>query len=117
VDETFTTPQENEEERPATTDSQDGLSTDNDPDPVLDEPQEVPFSTTEQAIVSGDMKLDAKGRMPGIYLDDLEEAERLRRGQMIAEVHDNLPDERVINKEINVASSPLPPIQVKDVAN
>jgi len=72
------------------------------------------FTTVEESVKDGSMVLDSKGRMPGIYLDDLEREaneERERRyndafGKAEAGVHS------VVERQVNVSNSPLPPITV-----
>lgn len=72
---------------------------------------EVP-ATIEDAIAKGLIELDSKGRMPGIYLDDMETAYAVQRAEMTKTAHENTEPSSVNVAEINVQSSPLPPLTV-----
>jgi hypothetical protein len=71
--------------------------------------------TVEEAVKTGAFTLDSKGRMPGIYLDDVEEAARQDLSERLEKLHAEADGSVTVQREINVASSPLPPMQVVDV--
>lgn len=74
----------------------------------------VSFSTVESAVAEGGFVLDGKGRMPGIYLDDLEQAERDRIGEVSAKASQDAEGHKVVSREVNVTNSPLPPLTVTE---
>lgn len=78
------------------------------------EEEVVSFSTVESAVAEGGFVLDGKGRMPGIYLDDLEQAERDRIGEVSAKASQDAEGHKVVSREINVTNSPLPPLTVTE---
>lgn len=72
------------------------------------------FTTTEEAIKDGSFVLDSKGRMPGVYLDDVEAAqmeEHRKRVEESFEKSDVGKNSRV-ERQVNIANSPIPPITV-----
>jgi hypothetical protein len=75
------------------------------------------FTTTEEALKDGSFVLDDKGRMPGIYLDDLEEEQAERRRQAYEKAFKNSVEGKntVVERQVNVVNSPLPPVTVSTV--
>lgn len=72
------------------------------------------FTTNEEAIKDGSMVLDAKGRMPGIYLDDLEELQRRQYGDAVEAAHAAAVAGKnsKVERQVNVANSGIPPVTV-----
>lgn len=101
-----TTPQVTQEETPPPTVDDSGHLVDAEGNKV--------FTTVEEAIKDGSMELDSKGRMPGVYLDDVEEAQRLAHEEKMNEALGaaksavNSPVER----QVSVVNSPIPPVTV-----
>lgn len=81
---------------------------------LTDSVDETPiFTTTEQALKDGTLKLDAKGRMPGIYLDDLEELDRRDQVKRTQALNNEASENNVLPAtELNVVNSGLPPVSV-----
>lgn len=71
------------------------------------------FTTVEQAIIDGDMRLDSKGRMPGIYLEDLELAERRDMAARIEKLSQETQPP-IHSKEVKVVGSGIPSLTVTD---
>lgn len=79
-----------------------------------DAPADYVFSTNEQAVADGQMVLDDKGRQPGIYLEDVEEAARLAHEKAMNEALGNakVAVNSNVDRQVNVTNSPLPPVTV-----
>lgn len=86
----------------------------NDEGNLVDEDGNKVFTTTEEAIKDGSFVLDSKGRMPGIYLDDVEAAQMEDRRKRYEESYNNsaVGKNSVVERQVNVANSPLPPVTV-----
>jgi len=75
------------------------------------------FTTTEEALKDGSFVLDDKGRMPGVYLDDLEEEQAERRRKAYEKAFEKAVEGKntVVERQVNVVNSPLPPVTVSTV--
>lgn len=87
----------------------------NDEGKLVDSDGNTVFTTTEQAIADGSFVLDAKGRMPGLYLDDLELLQRRNQSEAIEAAFGAASEGKnsVVERQVNVANSGLPPVTVK----
>lgn len=86
----------------------------NDEGELVDKDGNKVFTTTEEAIKDGSFVLDAKGRMPGVYLDDFEELQRRRQGEAYKKAFDASAEGKNsrVERQVNVANSGLPPVTV-----
>jgi len=86
----------------------------NDAGELVDSEGNKVFTTIEESLKDGSMVLDEQGRMPGVYLDDLEREARLRHAERVEEAFEKASeaDNSPVERQVNVASSPLPPITV-----
>jgi len=86
----------------------------NDEGKLVDDDNNVVFTTTEQAIQDGSLVLDAKGRMPGLYLDDIEELQRRQLSEVVEKAHEaaDSSNNTLVERQVKVANSGLPPITV-----
>lgn len=86
----------------------------NDEGHLVDSDGNKVFTTTEEAIKDGSFVLDSKGRMPGVYLEDIEQEERLRLAKKYEEAFEDASEIKnsVVERQVNVQSSPLPPVTV-----
>lgn len=88
----------------------------NDDGHLVDSDGNKVFTTIEESLKDGSMVLDSQGRMPGVYLQDLEAEARLRHAERVENAFKDA--ERVsgkdvaVTREVNVTSSPLPPSSV-----
>lgn len=86
----------------------------NDEGHLVDKDGNKVFTTTEEAIKDGSFVLDAKGRMPGLYLDDLEALQRRTQSEAIEKAFNAASEGRnsVVERQVNVANSGIPPVTV-----
>lgn len=72
------------------------------------------FTTIEESVKDGSFVLDANGRMPGVYLDDIEKLQRQSYEKAVLAANDaaaagtNSPIER----QVNVNNANIPPVTV-----
>lgn len=84
---------------------------------LVDQDGNKMFTTTEEALKDGSMKLDSQGRMPGIYLEDVERLEREDLEEKLNKMHEESAHTPEVFKEVNIRNSPLPPITVQTNPN
>lgn len=86
----------------------------NDEGYLVDADGEKVFTTVEESLKDGSMLLDEQGRQPGVYLQDLEAEARDRHGERVEKAFENAQnsDTDVVERQVNVTSSPLPPVTV-----
>jgi hypothetical protein len=87
----------------------------NDEGKLVDADGNVVFTTIEQSIKDGSFVLDSKGRMPGVYLDDIEQEQREAHAKRVEEAFSksDVGVNSVVERQVNVVNSPLPPITVR----
>jgi hypothetical protein len=86
----------------------------NDEGKLVDKDGNRVFTTTEEAVRDGSLVLDKKGRMPGVYLEDVEEelAEKRRKAYEAAYKKSDVGVNTLVERQVNVVNSPLPPSTV-----
>lgn len=72
------------------------------------------FTTVEETVKDGSMVLDSQGRQPGVYLQDLEAEARNRHADRMESAFEDSKNATgsAVSREVNVSSSPLPPVTV-----
>lgn len=86
----------------------------NDKGELVDSEGKKVFTTVEESLKDGSFLLDGQGRMPGVYLQDLEHEARLRNGARIEQAFENAKntDQKVTSRTVSVNSSPVPDVTV-----
>lgn len=86
----------------------------NDDGYLVDDQGNKVFTTTEEALRDGSLVLDAKGRMPGLYLDDLEELQRRRQSEAYEAAFGAAAEgnNSVVERQVNIVNSGLPPVTI-----
>lgn len=86
----------------------------NDKGELVDSDGNKVFTTTEEAIKDGSFVLDHKGRMPGVYLDDVEAFEREDHIKRVEEAFEKseVGVNSLVERQVNIPNSPLPPVTV-----
>ncbi len=75
------------------------------------------FTTTEEALKDGSLKLDSQGRMPGLYLEDIERVERENLSEQLAKINKESAHQPEVLKDVNIRNSPLPPVTTQTNPN
>ncbi len=75
------------------------------------------FTTTEEALKDGSLKLDSQGRMPGLYLEDIERVERENLSEQLDKINKESAHQPEVLKDVNIRNSPLPPVTTQTNPN
>lgn len=81
---------------------------------LVDEDGKKVFTTTEEALKDGSFVLDSQGRMPGVYLDDVERFQLEDHRKRVEKEFEKSSEgtNSLVERQVNVKNSPLPPVTV-----